>query len=83
MRTVGALSPSQSSAPPLPWTAALPMKMFAKSSTLDALTRRAAPPIPDALLLSKRDDCIVATACAVTAIAPPASAAAFPVKEES
>ena len=44
----GTLFPSQSIAPPPPLSATLPIKLFAKSSTFDALTRRAAPPSPKA-----------------------------------
>jgi hypothetical protein len=57
--------------------------MFPTSSTLDALTRRPAPPSPNALLLSKRDASIVAEASAKTAIAPPELVAVLSVKTES
>jgi len=59
------------------------MKLFAKSSTLDALTRRAAPPSPNALFPSKRDTWMLTEASAVTAIAPPESVAVLLVKSES
>ena len=55
----GTLFPSQSIAPPPPLSATLPIKLFAKSSTFDALTRRAAPPSPKAAVYTtQRGVCV-------------------------